>query len=397
MQADSMKTNRSKIAIVYSDAASGHRSAAAALQKVLQSRNPHCQVRMINITDIFDHHPVFGKIVRTTINYFNRQLKSDRMFNLRRLINGSLLSHDLVGPKGIQKIAGFWNTFPPDIIISVTPMYNPVLYGSAMQVNPGVKCITIPVDLEEVRSRYWFTPKVEQYYLNATEALQRQAAKAGISEHYRFRISGMPVDESAYDPVPPDRNAQLRSIGLNPNWPVGFLSFGAQGTRNVLDITRALAKKHTRLNLIIMCGKNKKLFKQITALKLPFPTAVYSYLPQTPLQLLHLCDFAIGKPGAMTITESLITNTPLIAQKSKGLRLIQKCNEEWLTQTGTGIVAAKPENIAAAVTEIVNNPEYKEQMADYYHKAIFQIAAMIEKIGKLNQKILKPYSQVLVS
>jgi processive 1,2-diacylglycerol beta-glucosyltransferase len=184
---------------------------------------------------------------------------------------------------------------------------------------------------------------------------------------------------------------------LNPNWPVGFLSFGAQGTRNVLDITRALAKKHTRLNLIIMCGKNKKLFKQITALKLPFPTAVYSYLPQTPLQLLHLCDFAIGKPGAMTITESLITNTPLIAQKSKGLRLIQKCNEEWLTQTGTGIVAAKPENIAAAVTEIVNNPEYKEQMADYYHKAIFQIAAMIEKIGKLNQKILKPYSQVLVS
>ncbi len=70
-----MKTNRSRIAIVYFDAASGHRSAAAALQKILQSRNPGCQVQMINITDIFDHHPVFGKVVRASINYFNRQLK----------------------------------------------------------------------------------------------------------------------------------------------------------------------------------------------------------------------------------------------------------------------------------------------------------------------------------
>ena len=350
---------------------------------------------MININDIFDHHRVFGKIVRAGINYFNRQLKRDRVYNLRGLINLSLFCHDLVGPTGIQKIAGYWNSFPPDIVISVTPMYNPVLYGSAMQVNPGVKCITIPVDFEEVRSRYWFTPKVEQYYFNATDALHKQAAKAGISEHYRFRIAGMPVEESAYELPPPDRDAQLRTIGLNPNWPVGFLSFGAQGSRNVLQIARALAKKHTDLNLIIMCGKNKKLFSQLNAMKLPFPTAVYSYLPQTPLQFLHLSDFAIGKPGAMTITESLITRTPLIAQKSRGMSPVQKGNEEWLTQTGTGIVAKTPESIAAAVTEIVNNPEFKEQMADYNHKAIFQIAALIEKIGKLNQKILKPHSHVM--
>lgn len=390
-----MKTNRSRIAIVYFDAASGHRTAAAALQQVLQSRNPGCQVRMIDIADIFDHHRLFGKIVRTGINYFNRQLKRDRVFNVRRLINLSLRCHDLVGPNGIQQIAGYWNAFPPDIVISVTPMFNPVLYGSAMQVNPGVKCITIPTDPEEVRSRYWFTPRVEQYYLNATETLHKQAAQAGISAHYRFRITGLPVHESAYDPIPPDRNARLRSIGLNPNWPVGFVSFGGQGSRKVLAVVRALAKKHTQLNLIIMCGKNKKLFQQITAWKLPFPTAVYSYLPQTPVSFLHLCDFAIGKPGAMTVSESLITQTPLIALKSKGMHALQKSNEEWLTQTGTGIVAATPDHVAAAVTEIVNNPAYKEQMSCHDHRAIFQIAALIEKIGNLNKKILRAYSEVV--
>jgi hypothetical protein len=69
MQAASMKTTRN-IAIVYFDAASGHRSAAAALQKTVQERHPHGQVRLINITDIFDHHRLFGKIVRAGTGYF---------------------------------------------------------------------------------------------------------------------------------------------------------------------------------------------------------------------------------------------------------------------------------------------------------------------------------------
>ena len=95
----------------------------------------------------------------------------------------------------------------------------------------------------------------------------------------------------------------------------------------------------------------------------------------------------------MTITEAVITNTPLIVQKSKGMAPVQKENEEWLLQTGTGIVAATPAKIAAAVTEIVNNPAYKQRMAQQNHQAVFQIADYIERIGKLNQ-IHKPISHV---
>ena len=392
MHADSMKTVRS-IAIVYSDAASGPRSAATALKNVLQSRNPHCEVRLVNIAEVFDHHPLFGKFVRTGIRFFNGQLKSDRVMGLQKLIGLSLFCHNLVGKKGIRKIANYWKSSPPDIVVSVTPMYNPVLYRSAQLANPAVQCITVPVDFEEVRSKYWFTPNVKQYYLNGTARLQLQAAKAGIPEKERFRIDGMPVGECAYECIPHNRNEQLRTIGLNPAWPVGFLSFGAQGSRGILAIIKALALQHRHLNLIIMCGKNKKLFKQVSALQLPFPKAVYTYLPKTPLHLLHLADFAIGKPGAMTITESLITQTPLIVQQSKGMRPVQKANEEWLKQAKTGIVASTPETIAASVNEIVNNPVFKHQMDEHHHQALYQMAAFIEKIGKLNQ-IHKPYLHV---
>ncbi len=55
MQADSMKTVRT-IAIVYSKRPLAP-PAATALKKVLQTRNPHCHVRLVNIAEIFDHHP----------------------------------------------------------------------------------------------------------------------------------------------------------------------------------------------------------------------------------------------------------------------------------------------------------------------------------------------------
>lgn len=113
----------------------------------------------------------------------------------------------------------------------------------------------------------------------------------------------MPVKESIHEPAFANRDYQLRSIGLNPAWPVGFISAGNQRTRSVLKFIRGLAKQHRQLNLIILCGKDKALFSKLLALPLPFPTAVYSYIAPTPLLFGQLSDFTIGQPGARTVNE----------------------------------------------------------------------------------------------
>jgi hypothetical protein len=114
--------------------------------------------------------------------------------------------------------------------------------------------------------------------------------------------TGMSVEESTYEPVS-NRDYQLRLIGLNPAWPVGFIAVGEQRTRYILNIVRTLAKQHRQLNLIILCGKDKALFSKLHALHLPILTAVYSYIYPTPLLFRHLSDFTFGQPGAMTINE----------------------------------------------------------------------------------------------
>jgi UDP-N-acetylglucosamine:LPS N-acetylglucosamine transferase len=374
------------IVIVYFDAASGHRSAAAALSKALKEKRPSDVVEMINIVDVFDHHRTFGKIIRTGIDYFNWQIKKDKVFDLVGLINLSLLCHDLVGAEGIKKISEYWSALRPDVVISVTPMYNPVLFKSAAISNPNVQCITIPVDFEEVKPRYWFTPKVQQFYLNATERLQEQAKNAGVPENMMFRINGMPADHDAYYNTLGDKNNQLLKLGLDPQQPTGFLSFGGQGTKNVLDIAKALAAQEIKANMIIMCGRNKKLFDDINRLETPYKKAVFSYLQETPINYQHLADFAIGKPGAMTITEALITRTPLIALKSKGMSPVQRGNEHWLSSTGTGIVAPKAQAVAKSVSTVLSEPTYKINIEKYFHHAIDDAINIIEQITNYNQQ-----------
>jgi glycosyltransferase involved in cell wall biosynthesis len=377
-----MNTSK-RIAIVFFDAASGHRSSAVALQKMLHQRQPDWQVDLVNITEVFDHHPVFGWVVRTGINYFNWQIRRDIVFDLKGLINLSLLCHDLTFSRGIRKIARYWQASPPDAVISVTPMYNPVLYRSARIANPRVRCITIPVDFEEARPRYWFTPREEQYYLNATARLTDQAQAAGIAAPYLQALPGMIADPDSY--VVPARNKalELKKLGLDPGLPTGFVSFGGQGSVKVSQIAAEISRQGLPVNMIYMCGRDAGLYRKLSALKTPYPKKVFSYLKETPVHYQHLADFAIGKPGAMTITEALITNTPLIAIKSTGMRPVQKGNEDWLTQAQVGLVAPDVKSLVPAINEVLQRPAYKQNMLRHRHQAIVEATDIIAAI--LNQ------------
>ncbi|GAB3504661.1 glycosyltransferase [Spirosoma knui] len=366
-----------RVVIMYFDAASGHRSAAAGLKHALSERYPHWLVSMVNVVDLFDRHDRFGRIVRLGIDRFNRQLIRDKVFDLGGQINLSLLFHDLLGKKGIQLLSTFWADAPPDVVVSVTPMYNPAIYRSVRLVNPDAVCITIPVDFDEVKPRYWFTPKVEQHYLNGTDRLVEQAQAAGIPAQYNHRIAGMIVDPGCYQQPPPDKLAELSRLGLDPSLPTGVLSFGGQGSIYGLRVAQALIRSKIKVNMIFLCGRNKAVYDQISGLDTPYPKLVLDYSPQTPIHYLHLADFAIGKPGAMTITEALITKTPLIALKSRGMRPVQRGNEIWLVKQGVGILANGVEQIIPAIQQVLASPVYAQRAAHESHQAVFEAADLL--------------------
>ena len=378
-----MIRSRPHVDIVYFDAGSGHRSAALALERALEMLRPGWQVRLVNVEELFAVHPRFHRILCRGINHFNAMLRRERVFDLKGLINLSLLFHDLLTPRDLAQVAGFWAERPPDAVVSVTPMYNPAIYRSARYVNPRATCITIPVDFEEAKRRYWFTPKVSQHYLLGSERLVEQARAAGVPEAMLHRLPGFIVDPGLYEPQV-SRGSSLAALGLDTRLPTGLLSFGGQGSVVMLDLARRLAEANLAINMIFLCGRNEAVRATLAQLTTPYRKVVLGYEPLTPLPYLRLADFFIGKPGTMTISEALVLGRPLVAIKSTGMRPVQAGNERWMTEHGIGIVA-RPRALARAVRGMIGEPGYAERARQAYHRGVFvaaeRIVSLIEERG----------------
>jgi len=147
--------NRKKIDIIYFDAGSGHRSAAKGLQRALSDIRPDWRINLVNFIDLLAYNKILSPVMRHSIACFNWLFVREKIVDITSSIRFSFVLRDRLSVKAMKK---FWSESPADIVVSVTPMYNPVFYQSARLANPNTLCVTIPVDMGEVTPEYWFRP-----------------------------------------------------------------------------------------------------------------------------------------------------------------------------------------------------------------------------------------------
>jgi len=334
-----MGANRElQVDIISFAAASGHKSAAEALKHRLIECFPDSDVRVVDLEDILKSQTrLLGQIYKLGITYFNWCMRREQYFLFEMCTRASIVFARLNTRWRplrflLRWTAGFWKDRTPDVIVSVTPMMHTIVYEAARLANPNVHCITIPVDYCEMVPGYWFQPKIDQEYLLGCESLAKDAYEAGASLPNTHHMSGMVIDPRFYDPEPIDRTEFLNSLNLDPALPTGVISFGGQGTINVMRCTQRIAEQGIAVNLICLCGRNEKLRADVQSLLTPYPVAALGFSPDPPVSVHRVADFLIGKPGTMTLNESLITKTPFIFIKSIGLDIVQGANETWVQE-----------------------------------------------------------------
>ena len=362
-----------KVDVVFFDSGSGHRSAARALERALRAARPGWRVRSVNYPDVIAGNRWWASFVRWGIDEFNWELTRERIFDLRGKINLGLLFHDLMCAPALGKVSEFWRDDPPDAVVSVMPMYHPSLYRAARLVNPDVLCVTVPVDCEEFKGRYWFEPRVEQHYLLGTPHLCQQARRLPIPREFLHLVGGMIVDPELYEPPPPGRAAKLTALGLDPALPTGLQHFGGQGSVVVARIARQLAEAGPRVNVIFLCGHNAAVRREVERQAMPYPKAVLGYTAETPITYQRLADFVIGKPGTLTINEALVLAQPLVMLKARGLGPVQEGNEKWAVERGFAVLIDGPRAVGAAVKQILASTRYREAAARHHHRGVFDV------------------------
>ncbi len=368
---------RKKIELVYFNAGGGHRSAALALAEVIAQKHPEWDVSLVNLFEVIDSERYFQKLTGfAPEDLYNLRLKKGWTRGLATELKIFQAMIRLTHTKLKNKIEKYWKEHQPDLVVSLIPNFNKVMYESLREACPGVPFVTVMTDMADYPPNFWIEPHQEQSLICGTDRAALQAVEAGYRETQITQVSGMIMRPSFYQSVMIDRNARCDELGLDPHLPTGLVMFGGHGSTQMIKIAKDLSYRQ----MIFVCGHNELLAQKIKALKPTVKHVVYGFTSEINL-LMQLSDYFIGKPGPGSLSESIHMGLPVITFKNASTMPQERFNTSWVTEHQYGLVISTMRELPSAEeTMIAELPTFKAQVLKVNNRAVFEVVESLERI-----------------
>lgn len=272
---------KKKMLILMSDTGGGHRASAEALGQALQEKYPG---RVdVNIMDIWTDHGKFP---------FNKSVPVYRYLAKRPLLWRAFYSYGLFPPTKLfteldsQRLC--YKSFKlaieaadPDFVVSVHPLCQlmPISIVKEMNRNrapskPRIPFVTVVTDLGSAHS-CWFDSRADAVYVPSEEV--RSIALRNHVPASRILMKGLPIRPAFWRPSLQPRNVIRRGLGIPQDSKTVLLMGGGDGVGGLgyiaTEITNKLRSLEFKSNLIVVCGKNKKIQDELTQKLVVSPSA----------------------------------------------------------------------------------------------------------------------------
>jgi len=368
---------RKKIELVYFNAGGGHRSAALALQEVIAQKHPEWDVSLVNLFEVIDSERYFQKLTGfAPEDLYNLRLKKGWTRGLATELKIFQAMIRLTHTKLKIKIEKYWKERQPDLVVSLIPNFNKVMYESLRDTCPGVPYVTILTDLADYPPNFWIEPDQEQSLICGTDRAALQAVEAGYRETQIAQVSGMILRPSFYESVTIDRNARCEELGLDPYHPIGLVMFGGHGSTQMIKIAKDLSHRQ----MIFVCGHNELLAKKIKALKPSVKHVVFGFTSEINL-LMRLSDYFIGKPGPGSLSEAIHMGLPVITFVNAATMPQERFNTTWVTEHQYGLVISTMRELPSTVDKMIAElPTYKTHVSKVNNRAVFEVVESLDQI-----------------
>lgn len=379
-----------KIIILCNESGSGHKQTAKALAKVLQRENRSIRI-LSTFNELFIDLDVgqkwFGcsgeSIYNTVI------LKKEASPLLYRCFFGTI--HYLYRvPRQkelIKRLKHFFEQEKPDLIISVIPIINHEIVTALEAQCP---CVIIQTDLFEYEEQSWFWSKFlpkevwfvknsHPYMLSGTEKGYQQALTYHADKHKVRQLSGTVIDPHFLQPKQLDVMAERQQLGLSLDKPVGMFLYGGYPPDRVLTLAKALDKLDIGVQLMFICGNNKKLQDQLISLDTSYQKVVIGYCSEIPYYM-SVADFLVGKPGPGTIMESIALGLPLLLDTSHVMPH-ESNNAPWVEQQSLGVSFKTAKELSDCMQSfIAGNKSTTQNQSAFTNKAVFEVSDLVDEI-----------------
>jgi Monogalactosyldiacylglycerol (MGDG) synthase len=365
------------IDLVYFNAGGGHRAAALALQEVIALQRRPWTVRLVNLAEVLDAKGTFRRVTgMAPEDLYNRRLARGWTLGLAqelKLLQGLIrLGHSAM----LRPLQQHWLATEPDLVVSLVPNFNRVMYESLVTTLPGVPYVTVLTDMADLPPHFWIEPGQDQHLVCGTPEAVSQARAAGYSDTRISLTSGMILRPAFYRPRLTDRVSRQRELGLDPQRPTGVVMFGGQGSAQMLRIARLLP----HVQLILMCGHNQDLADKLRRVRAAAPRAVVGFTAEVP-DYLQLGDFFIGKPGPGCLSEAVHMGLPVITFQNAWTMPQERFNTRWVREQGLGLVVPALSALPAAVQTLIGTlGSFQHRVRSIDNRAVFELPEILAEV-----------------
>lgn len=331
-----------KVIIISAPIGSGHVRAGQAVGAALQSIDPATNVVYANVFDFFPSfigNSVLNAYLKILATFPQAYGMAYGWGNTSRL---ALIGRKIISRFLAKQMLTYIKSLEPDIVVCTHATPAGLVADLLRQgelTSPGVAIVT-----DFVVHRLWIYPEITHYCV-ANQELRQELIANGIPLQCST-ASGIPVAAgfSLSNPI-----VKVKELGLGCDLPTIMIMGGGAGLLPMEDIIRALNSLEQRIQIVAICGSNKKMSNCLSEManSIKHQLIVYGFV-ENIAELMAVSDLLVTKPGGLTSAEAMCCGLPLIIYRP--IPGQEEENAKRLIKQGCALRANTP----AALTAIVD-------------------------------------------
>ncbi|HNQ90168.1 MAG TPA: glycosyltransferase [Verrucomicrobiota bacterium] len=217
---------------------------------------------------------------------------------------------------------------------------------------PFVACVVTDFEAHAL----WMEPVVDLYCVAATETRVRLLARGAAPGD--VVVTGIPVAPKFAQPL--DLRAVRKRHGLRDDLPTLLVLSGGFGVGPVREILDHLDKLDRTVQVVVVCGRNEALRRELAVCDRRHPTRVLGFVTDMH-EWMAAADCIITKPGGLTSSEALALGRPLLVFSP--IPGQEAANSDFLLEHGAAAKVNRVEDLPAKLERLLGSNQIRTMAA----------------------------------
>lgn len=261
----------------------------------------------------------------------------------------------LLGSRDRERAGQIVLTHRPDLIVFTHSLCIAPTHDALAALRLAVPTGAMATELVEVHAS-WYDRRVD-VTATPTPSVAASLRRWGADPD-RLRLTGLPVG-LRFGRVPDSPGSIRARLGLEPNRGTFLVVGGGEGSGDLDEVARVVARAAPDCQLIVVCGRNEELRRRLEREPLDVPAKILGFVDSMP-DLMHAADVVVTKGGPQSIAEALASRRPVVL--TQVLPGQEERNGRFVLEHGVGLLGMTAGDLARAIGSLAADAELRARL-----------------------------------